>query len=129
MMIKPEAVTAGYQGRIIDLLLANRFAIRRMKQFRFDTGSAEEFYGIHRGKPFFEALIEYITSGEVIGLELEKDGAITLLRELVGATDPAAARPGTIRYMYGTSLQTNAVHASDSPESAEKELAIVFGGD
>lgn len=129
LMIKPEAVAAGHQGRIIDLLLANRFRIKRMKQFRFTSAKAEEFYGVHRGKPFFEALVGYITSGEVVGLELEKDGAVALLRELVGATNPADARPGTIRYMYGTSLQTNAVHASDSAASAEKELAIVFSGD
>lgn len=128
-MIKPEAVAAGRQGRIIDLVLENRFRIGRMKQFRFDGSSAKEFYGVHREKPFFEALIGYITSGDVIGIELEKDDAVPQLRELVGATDPATARPGTIRYMYGTSLQANAVHASDSPASAEKELAIVFGDD
>ncbi|MDD3641849.1 MAG: nucleoside-diphosphate kinase [Candidatus Krumholzibacteria bacterium] len=127
LMIKPEAVAAGHQGRIIDMLLANRFRIRRMKQFRFDAGTAGEFYGVHRGKPFFEALVAYITSGEVVGMELEKEEGVALLRELVGATDPASARPGTIRYMYGTSLQANAVHASDSRSSAEKELAIVFG--
>ncbi len=130
LMIKPEAVKAGLQGQIIDILLKNRFAVRKMKMFRFDSEKAGEFYGIHRDKPFFADLMEYITSGDVIGMELEKDGdVVTLLRELVGATDPADARPGTIRYMYGRSLQANAVHASDSPESVEKELAIVFTED
>jgi nucleoside-diphosphate kinase len=128
-MIKPEMVEAGRQGEIIDILLKNGFRITRMKQFRFDAGKAGDFYGIHREKPFFADLITYITSGDVVGIEMEKDDAIKLTRELVGATDPADARPGTIRYMYGASLQTNAVHASDSPESAEKELAIVFSGD
>ncbi len=127
LMIKPEAVEAGLQGQIIDLLLKNRWTIRRMKMFRFDGEKAGEFYGIHKDKPFFADLMKYIVSGNVIGLELEKEGdVIALTRELVGATDPADARPGTIRYMYGSSLQANAVHASDSPESAEKELAIVF---
>ena len=130
LMIKPEAVEAGLQGQIIDLLLKNRWTIRRMKMFRFDDVQAAEFYDIHKDKPFFADLMKYIISGDVIGLELEKDGdVISLTRELVGATDPADAHPGTIRYIYGTSLRANAVHASDSPESAEKELAIVFPED
>ncbi len=127
LMIKPEVVEAGLQGRIIDFILKNRWTIRRMKMFRFDDAQAAEFYDIHKDKPFFADLMKYIVSGNVIGLELEKDGdVIALTRELVGATDPADARPGTIRYMFGTSLQANAVHASDARESAEKELAIVF---
>ncbi|MBN1163105.1 MAG: nucleoside-diphosphate kinase [Candidatus Krumholzibacteriota bacterium] len=129
LMIKPEAVRERKQGEIIDLLLKNRFDIVRMKQFSFNRTQASDFYSIHKEKPFFEGLIVYITSGPVIGLELEKEGAIKLLRQLVGATDPAEARPGTVRYMYGTSLQMNAVHASDSAPSAEKELAIVFSED
>ncbi len=127
LMIKPEAVRNGKQGEILDLLVKNRFRVARLAQFRFDETRARAFYAVHDGKPFFKDLVAYIVSGEVIGMELEKDGAVELLRELVGATDPAKARPGTIRYMYGTDLQRNAVHASDSPESAEKELAIVFG--
>jgi nucleoside-diphosphate kinase len=129
LMIKPEAVRDGRQGEIIDFVLKNRFRIVRMKQFRFDEARARSFYAVHEGKPFFEGLIAYITSGEVIGLELEKEGeAVELLRQLVGATDPANASPGTVRYMYGTDLQRNAVHASDSQPNAEKELAIVFSG-
>ena len=130
LMIKPEIVEAGLQGQIIDLLLKNRWTIRRMKMFRFDDARAAEFYGIHKDKPFFADLMKYIVSGDVIGLELEKEGdVIALTRELVGATNPADARPGTIRYIFGTSLQANAVHASDAPGSAEKELAIVFTED
>ncbi len=98
-----------------------------MKQFTFTTEEAKEFYSIHEGKPFFNDLIAYITSGPVVGIELEADDAVVKVRELVGATNPSEARPGTIRYMYGTDIQQNAVHASDSDESAEKELAIVFG--
>lgn len=127
-MIKPESVEAGRHGEIISLLIKNRFRIVNLKQFIFSTENAKKFYSIHEGKPFFEELISYITSGPVVGLELEADDAIKKLRELVGATDPAEARAGTIRYMYGTDIQRNAVHASDSPESAEKEIAIVFGG-
>lgn len=126
LMIKPEAVRNGKQGEIIDMLIKNRFRVAKLAQFRFDEKRARAFYAVHEGKPFFKDLVTYITSGEVIGMELEKDGAVELLRELVGATDPAKARPGTIRYMYGTDLQRNAVHASDSQASAEKELAIVF---
>ncbi|MBN2071381.1 MAG: nucleoside-diphosphate kinase [Candidatus Krumholzibacteriota bacterium] len=129
LMIKPEMVKARKQGEIIDFILKNGLNILRMKQFSFEVDRAEDFYGIHAEKPFFKDLIEYITSGDVIGLELEKENAVKMVRELVGATDPADARPGTIRYIYGASLQTNAVHASDSPESAEKELAIVFSED
>lgn len=129
LMIKPEAVLAGNQGLIIDLLLRNGFAIRAMKQFSFDADRAGRFYAMHKDKPFFNDLISYITSGDVIGLMLEKEDGIRLLRVLVGATNPADADPGTVRYMYGTDLQQNAVHASDSPESAEKELAIVFDED
>ena len=129
LMIKPEAVSAGNQGLIIDLLLRNGFAVSAMKQFSFDAERAGRFYAMHKDKPFFEDLISYITSGAVIGLALEKEDGIRLLRVLVGATDPAEADPGTVRYMYGTDLQRNAVHASDSPESAEKELAIVFDED
>ena len=127
LMIKPEIVEAGKQGEIITLLSRNRFKIVRMKQFTFTTEDAKRFYSIHEGKPFFNDLISYITSGPVVGIELEADDAVVKVRELVGATNPSEARPGTIRYMYGTDIQQNAVHASDSDESAEKELAIVFG--
>lgn len=129
IMIKPEAVSNKKQAEIIDLILKNRFEIMKMRQFCFSDGEARRFYEMHEGKPFFEDLVTYITSGPVVGLELEREDAVRVLRALVGATDPADADPGTIRYMYGTDLQRNAVHASDSPGSAEKELAIVFPED
>jgi nucleoside-diphosphate kinase len=93
-----------------------------------DKERAEDFYGVHQGKEFFPALIEYITSGPVVAMEISGDDIIPKIRAFVGATDPAKAEPGTIRHMYGKSIQNNAVHASDAPESAKKELAIVFGG-
>lgn len=129
IMIKPEAVRNRKQAEIIDLILKNRFEVVMMRQFLFSDEEARRFYAVHEGKPFFEDLISYITSGPVVGLRLEKEDAVKVLRALVGATNPADAVPGTIRYMYGTDLQRNAVHASDSPESAEKELAIVFPED
>jgi nucleoside-diphosphate kinase len=129
IMIKPEAVRGRKQAEIIDLILKNRFEIRKMRMFSFSIEEARRFYAVHEGKPFFEDLVSYITSGPVVGLQLERADAVRVLRRLVGATDPADADPGTIRYMYGTDLQRNAVHASDSPESAEKELAIVFPED
>ena len=129
IMIKPEAVSNKKQAEIIDLILKNRFEIKNMRQFRFSDEEARRFYAMHEGKPFFEDLVSYITSGPVVGLQLEREDAVRVLRALVGATDPAEADPGTIRYMYGTDLQRNAMHASDSPVSAEKELAIVFTED
>jgi nucleoside-diphosphate kinase len=128
-MIKPEAVRNRKQAEIIDCILKNKFEILKLKQFRFSDEDARRFYAVHEGKPFFEDLVSYITSGPVIGLQLERQDAVKALRKLVGATDPGDADPGTIRYMYGTDLQRNAVHASDSPLSAEKELAIVFPED
>jgi nucleoside-diphosphate kinase len=128
-MVKPEVVAVGKQEEIIDILTKNGFVIRKSKEFTFSEERARRFYGLHEGKRFFEDLIIYITSGPVIGLELEKDNAIKDLRTLVGATDPAESEPGTVRHAYGTDLRHNAVHASDSPESAEKELAIVFAED
>jgi len=83
---------------------------------------------VHRERPFFGELVEYITSGPVVAIELEHDDAVARLRELIGATNPADARPGTVRAMYGKNIQNNAVHGSDAARSAEKELAIAFGG-
>jgi nucleoside-diphosphate kinase len=94
---------------------------------RFDRQRAERFYDVHRERPFFGELVEYITSGPVVAVELEHDEAVARLRELIGATNPADARPGTVRAMYGKNIQNNAVHGSDAPQTAEKELAIAFG--
>jgi nucleoside-diphosphate kinase len=126
-MIKPDTVARGLAGEIIDLVLKNRFRVNRMRMFRFDRATAERFYEVHRGKPFFSSLVDYITSGPVVALEIVGEGVVESIREFIGTTDPAKARVGTIRYIYGQSIQQNAVHASDSPESAEKELEIVFG--
>jgi len=128
LMIKPDTVAAGHVGDILALAERNRFQIRRLTLTHFSKERAERFYEMHRARPFFGDLVSYITSGPVVAVEVEADEAVTRIRELIGATNPADARPGTIRAMYGKSLQNNAVHGSDSPESAQKELEIAFAG-
>lgn len=126
-MIKPEAVSGGLIGTLLDLFHRNRFAIENLRMFTFTRERAERFYGVHQGKPFFDDLIRYITSGPVVGIVLAKTSAVQEFRILIGSTNPADAAPGTVRYMFGSSLQENAVHGSDSPENAAKEIEIVFG--
>lgn len=128
LMIKPEAVRAGLWPGILHLLLQNRFQVRRLEMRRLTPAVARQFYAEHDGKPFFPALVEYITSADVVAVWLEGADAVPRLRALVGATDPAKATPGTLRYMFGTSLQENAVHASDSEASAARELGLIFPG-
>jgi nucleoside-diphosphate kinase len=128
LMIKPDMVAKGLWGEIIGVVLKNRFAVTRLTMTRFDRARAENFYDVHRGKEFFPSLVEYMTSGPVVAMEIEGEDIIARIRAFVGATDPAKAQAGTVRFMFGISLQNNAVHASDSPESAKKELAIVFAG-
>ena len=129
LMIKPDIVERGLYGEIIAFVLKNRFRIVNIRMVRFDKDSAQRFYDVHRGKEFYTSLVDYVTSGPVVAMEVDgDDDLIPRLRTFVGATDPAEAAPGTIRHMFGTSIQNNAVHASDSAESAKKELAIAFGG-
>jgi len=127
MMIKPEAVAAGKIGAILGQIEANGFRIERVKSFSFTREQAEQFYDVHRERPFFGDLVKYMTSGLVVGVHCRREDAVSRMRELVGATDPSKATAGTIRFLHGTSLQENAVHASDSPENAQRELGIVFG--
>jgi nucleoside-diphosphate kinase len=127
LMVKPDVVEQALYGGIISHVLRNRFVIVNLKMFEFDREAAERFYEVHRKRDFFPELIDYITSGPVLALEIEGDGVVERIRAFIGETDPSKADAGTIRYMYGSSIQNNAVHASDSAESAKKELAIVFG--
>jgi len=128
LMVKPDVVAKGFYGEIISIVLRNGFNINRLSIERFSRERAERFYAVHCERPFFGELVEYITSGPVVAMELEDDGdTVARLRELIGATDPAEARPGTIRAMYGDNIQNNAVHGSDSPDNAKKELALAFG--
>jgi nucleoside-diphosphate kinase len=128
LMIKPDAVAEGRVGEILALVEKNRFGIRRLAMTQFTRERAERFYAVHRERPFFKDLVAYITSGPVVAIEIEAEEAVSKIREFIGATNPVDARPGTVRYMYGKSLQNNAVHASDAPDNAQKELEIAFGG-
>jgi len=127
IMIKPDAVARGLVGRII-----SRFEEAGLKLERAEFGlvTAEQAaanYAEHVGKPFYEGLVAYITSGPVVKMVLSGPSAVSVCRKLMGATNPAEAAPGTIRGDFGLVLDANIVHGSDSPESAEREIAIFFG--
>ena len=127
MMIKPEAVAAGDIGKILGMVENNGFTLEKVKTFTMDREQAQEFYAVHKERPFYGELVEYITSGPVVGVHCRRQDAVKRMRELVGATNPVEASCGTIRFLYGTDLSQNAVHASDSPENAELELGLIFG--
>jgi nucleoside-diphosphate kinase len=129
-MIKPEIVAASDQkvGAILAQINAAGFRIVDLALRRLARDTVEEFYAEHAARPFFPALVEYICSGPVIALRLEREDAVRRLRELIGATNPAEAATGTVRQLYGESLQHNAVHGSANAEDAARELGIIFGG-
>ena len=127
MMVKPEAFAAGNLAPILAQVVDNGFEIVRIKSFRMDQALAEKFYAVHRERPFFGDLVQYMTGGTVCGIHVRRDDAVKRMRELVGATNPEEATAGTIRFRFGKSIQENAVHASDSPENADLELGIIFG--
>lgn len=128
-IIKPDAVADGYTGAIIDRIIKAGFKIRAMKMIRLTKSSAEGFYAVHKERPFFGELVEYMTSSPCVPITLEKDNAVEDYRKLIGATDPAKADEGTIRKLYAKSIQFNAVHGSDSDENAAKEIAHFFSTD
>lgn len=128
LMIKPDTVEQGHYPEILGMVLRNRFKVTGLRMLTMTQEQAERFYEVHKQREFFAALVDYITSGPVVAVEVDGDDIITRIRRFIGVTDPAKAEPGTIRFMFGASLQNNAVHGSDSPEAAKKELAIVFGG-
>ncbi|MES2800015.1 MAG: nucleoside-diphosphate kinase [Bacteroidota bacterium] len=125
-MLKPDAIENGYEGKIIDMILAAGFKIKAMKLKSLTTAQAEEFYAVHSERPFYGELVEYMTSGPIIAAILEKDNAVADFRALIGATDPADAAEGTIRKYYAESKGRNAVHGSDSDENAEIEGKFHF---
>ena len=127
-MIKPDAVANGHIGAILEKINAAGFSIKAMKFTRLSKADAESFYGIHKERPFFGELVEYMTSGPIVAAILEKDSAVEDFRTLIGATDPKEAAPGTIRAMYAESIAANAVHGSDSDENAKIEGAFHFSG-
>jgi len=125
-IIKPDAVAAGHVGEIIKMFEANRFAIVAARLVNLSKKEAEGFYAVHRGKPFFESLTKFMSSGRALVMVLEGENAIARLREVMGATNPAHAAPGTIRKLYATSIERNAVHGSDGPETAAFEIGYFF---
>lgn len=127
MMIKPDAVGAGHVGHILSAVESVGLEIVRLASKTLTDDEARAFYAAHVGKPFFEPLIEFVTSGMTVGLILRSADAVAQLRRLVGSTDPAEAAPNTIRALYGTNVRENAVHASDSRESVLVEAPIYFG--
>lgn len=125
-IIKPDAVEAGNSDNIAQMIKDHGFAIIDRKKMHWSQGDAETFYAIHKERPFFGELVEYMTSGPIEMLVLEKEDAVQAWRDLMGATDPAKAEAGTVRALYGTSIGRNATHGSDSAENAALEIAQFF---
>lgn len=125
-IIKPDAVKNRLTGKIIDRILAAGFNIIAMKQVHLSEEEAKSFYAVHKHKPFYHNLIQFMTSGACIPMVLQKDNAVWAFRELIGATDPAEADEGTIRSRFAKNKQENAIHGSDSDENAPKEIAFFF---
>ncbi len=125
-MIKPTAVEKGYIGPILAKINETGFRIVAMKYLKLSQDQARAFYSVHQGKPFYDSLVEFMSSGPIVAAILEKDNAVEEYRKLIGSTNPANAEPETIRYDFGTSLQANAVHGSDSDENAIIESDFFF---
>ena len=126
LIIKPDAVERNLIGHIISRLEQARFKIVAMRMVRLSKEEAREFYAVHKEKPFYDPLVAYMTSGLVVPMVLEKENAIDDLRALIGATDPAQAACWTIRYEVGRDVEKNSVHASDSDETAAREISFFF---
>jgi nucleoside-diphosphate kinase len=127
-IIKPDAVAAGHIGDIIKLFEADQFKIVAVRLVNLSKKEAEGFYAVHRNKGFFESLTNFMSSGSALVMVLEGENAILRLREIMGATNPANAAPGTIRKLYAASIESNAVHGSDAPETAAYEIGYFFPG-
>jgi nucleoside-diphosphate kinase len=125
-IIKPDAVRAGKSGAVLQRIIDGGFRVRAMKLIHMTLGEAEGFYAVHRERPFFGELTEFMSGGPCVVLALERDGAVKAWRDLMGATDPAKADDGTIRKEFGANIGNNAVHGSDSEENAAVELAYFF---
>ena len=127
-IIKPDAVRSRYTGRILQRIEEAGFTIRAMQMRSLSTKEAEGFYAVHRERPFFASLTQFMSSGPVVVLALEAEDAIKKWRTLMGATDPAKADAGTLRKEFGSSIERNATHGSDAPETAAFELGYFFRG-
>jgi nucleoside-diphosphate kinase len=127
-IIKPNAVRTGKSGPILAMINEAGFEITALRMVRMTLQQAETFYEVHRGKPFFNDLVEFMTSGPVVVMVLRHKNAVEDFRKLIGATDPAKAEPGTIRKIFAVSVQMNAIHGSDSDENALREAGFFFSG-
>ncbi len=127
-IIKPDAVEAGNIGDIIRIFEADQFRVAAARLVKLTKKEAEGFYAVHRGKGFFDSLTSFMSSGPALVMVLERENAISRLREVMGATDPAKAAEGTIRKLYASSIERNCVHGSDAPETAAFEIGYFFPG-
>ena len=125
-ILKPDSVAAGNAGAILAQLEKEGFRFAGLKRLRLTTEQARAFYEVHRARPFYDALVTFMTEGPVVVAALERDDAVAHLRRTMGATDSRKAEPGTIRNLYGTDIERNAIHGSDSEENALKEIAFFF---
>lgn len=129
VLIKPDATKRNLTGAIIDRFEKAGLKIVGMKLLHMDKALARRHYAVHEGKPFFESLVDYITSAPIVAIVFEGQNAVELIRKTMGATDPVKAEKGTIRADFGVDIQNNAVHGSDSPENAVKEIELFFRKD
>ncbi len=127
-MIKPDAMRNGHAGAILDKIIKGGFRVVALKQTRLSKEKAGEFYAVHKERPFYGELVDFMSSGVIIAAILEKDNAVADFRTLIGATDPSKADEGTIRKQFATSVGENAVHGSDSDENAQIEGNFFFSG-
>ena len=127
-IIKPDAVASGRAGKIIAHLQDAGFTVKALRMTRLTTAQARAFYAVHSERPFYGSLVDFMTSGPVIPMALEAEGAVRKLRDAIGATDPAEAAEGTVRRLYAESKERNAIHASDSDENAATEIGFFFAG-
>ena len=125
-ILKPDSVAAGNTGKILAHLEAEGFSVLALRRIHLSEAQARAFYEVHKERPFYNDLVAFMTSGPTIAVALERDDAVPYLRQVMGATDPSAAEQGTVRALYGGSLERNAIHGSDSAENAAIELQFFF---
>lgn len=125
-IIKPDSIQSGNAGKILAHLEAEGFRILALRRLLLSQAQARSFYAVHRQRPFYDSLVAFMTECPVIVAAVERENAVARLRQVMGATNPAEAEPGTVRALYGTNVERNAIHGSDSPENAEQELLFFF---
>ena len=125
-IVKPDAVAGGKTGKVLAHLEAAGFVVRAARMVKLSRAQAEAFYEVHQGRPFFDSLCTFMTSGPCVPMVLERKDAVAHLRKVIGATDPAQAEPGTVRKLFAESKERNAIHASDSDENAAREASFFF---